>query len=185
MRTLPRPLNTAPEAWLPDAWIIEDDYDSEFRYESRPLTCLQGLDPYHRVLYVGTLSKILFPGVRLGYLIVPPDLVEAASVIRSITDRHSSMLDQGVLAAFIREGHLGRHMRRMRTLYKKRRDTAVHALAQSVAEGIVAKHGLRRAFALKLDVASEHMGDAPAYQWSSAEALDWQGPPAVWASWAA
>ncbi len=115
-----------------DAWIVEDDYDSEFRYESRPLICLQGLDRQHRVLYVGTFSKMLFPGLRLGYLIVPPDLVEAAGVIRSITDRHSSMLDQGVLSAFIQEGHLGRHMRRMRTLYKERRDTAVHALERRV-----------------------------------------------------
>jgi GntR family transcriptional regulator/MocR family aminotransferase len=115
-----------------DAWIIEDDYDSEFRYESRPLTCLQGLDEHNRVIYVGTFSKLLFPGLRLGYLIVPPELVEAASVIRSITDRHSSMQDQAVLASFISEGHLGRHMRLMRTLYRKRRDTAVHALQQRV-----------------------------------------------------
>ncbi|MBN9663589.1 MAG: PLP-dependent aminotransferase family protein [Acidobacteria bacterium] len=114
------------------AWILEDDYDSEFRYVSRPLSALQGLDESGQVIYAGTFSKVLFPSMRLGYLVAPPPLVDVFTAARSIADRHSPMVDQAVLAEFMREGHFGRHIRRMRTLYQERRDTIVEALTREL-----------------------------------------------------
>lgn len=99
-----------------DAWVVEDDYDGELRYAGHPLPSLQGLDP-QRVIYLGTFSKILFPSLRLGYAIVPPDLVEAFCGARVLMDRHPANADQQVLAAFINEGHLDRHIRRIRGVY--------------------------------------------------------------------
>src|SRR6202035_1817870 len=81
-----------------DAWVLEDDYDSEFRYANRPLSALQGLDPDGRVVYIGSFSKVLFPGLRLGYLVVPRHLVPSFTAARALTDRHSPTLDQVVLA---------------------------------------------------------------------------------------
>ncbi|MBX3082471.1 MAG: PLP-dependent aminotransferase family protein [Anaerolineae bacterium] len=103
-----------------DAWILEDDYDSEYRFVGRPLPALQGLDTCGRVLYVGTFSKVLFPALRLGYLVVPPDLVESFTAARVITDDHPPVLEQVVMTRFITEGHFARHIRRMRTLYAER-----------------------------------------------------------------
>ncbi|HYK82145.1 MAG TPA: PLP-dependent aminotransferase family protein [Gemmatimonadales bacterium] len=117
-----------------NAWVVEDDYDSEFRYVSRPLACLQGLDESGRVLYVGTFSKTLFPGLRLGYLIVPLDLAEAFGRARGITDWHSPTVEQAVLSDFITEGHFARHVRRMRVLYQARRDGLLAALRQHVGD---------------------------------------------------
>lgn len=99
-----------------DAWVVEDDYDGELRYAGHPFPSLQGLDP-QRVIYLGTFSKILFPSLRLGYAIVPPDLVEAFCGARVLMDRHPANADQHVLAAFITEGHLDRHIRRIRGVY--------------------------------------------------------------------
>lgn len=99
-----------------DAWVVEDDYDGELRYAGHPFPSLQGLDP-ERVIYLGTFSKILFPSLRLGYAIVPPDLVEAFCGARVLMDRHPANADQQVLAAFINEGHLDRHIRRIRGVY--------------------------------------------------------------------
>ena len=110
-----------------DAWIVEDDYDSEFRYASRPLSCLQGLDESGRVLYIGTFSKTVFPGLRLGYLIAPPSLVGALGEARAVSDRQPPGIEQAVLAEFIAAGHLARHVRRMRGLYEVRRDTLLRA----------------------------------------------------------
>ncbi|HXI16007.1 MAG TPA: PLP-dependent aminotransferase family protein [Chloroflexota bacterium] len=109
-------------------WILEDDYDSEFRYSGRPLASLQGLDAPDppatggRVIYLGTFSKVLFPSLRLGYLVVPPDLVEAFTVARALASRHPPSLEQAVLADFIAEGHFATHIRRMRALYAERRN---------------------------------------------------------------
>ncbi len=111
-----------------DAWVVEDDYDSEFRYVSRPLACLQGLDEGGRVIYVGTFSKTLFPGLRLGYVIAPPALVPAFAAARAVADWHSPAVEQAVLADFIREGHFARHIRRMRVLYLARRNALLAAL---------------------------------------------------------
>ncbi len=110
------------------AWIIEDDYDSEYRYEGRPIPSLQGLDTAARVIYVGTFSKVMFPALRLGYLVVPKDLVDACSTARDANDQFSSTLYQAVMTDFIREGHFGRHIRRMRMLYQQRRTALVEAI---------------------------------------------------------
>ncbi|WP_406625227.1 PLP-dependent aminotransferase family protein [Acidovorax sp. SDU_ACID1] len=98
------------------AWVVEDDYDSELRYAGHPFPSLQGLDP-DRVIYLGTFSKILFPSLRLGYAIVPPRLVDAFCGARALLDRHPPSADQHVLSAFIGEGHLDRHIRRIRGVY--------------------------------------------------------------------
>ncbi|MGB6526054.1 MAG: PLP-dependent aminotransferase family protein, partial [Candidatus Acidiferrales bacterium] len=110
------------------AWIIEDDYDSEYRFGIRPIGSLQGLDSDARVIYIGTFSKVLFPALRLGYLVIPADLVHAFSVLREATDIFSSTLYQAVLTDFIKEGHFARHIRRTRNLYAERCNALVEAL---------------------------------------------------------
>jgi GntR family transcriptional regulator/MocR family aminotransferase len=111
-----------------DGWIIEDDYDSEYRFGGRPIASLQGLDVADRVIYVGTLSKVMFPALRLGYIVVPKDLVPAFFDARDAADTFSSTLYQMVMADFIREGHFARHIRRMRALYMERREALVDAI---------------------------------------------------------
>ncbi|MGH2709545.1 MAG: PLP-dependent aminotransferase family protein, partial [Actinomycetota bacterium] len=123
------------------AWILEDDYDSEFRYASRPLACLQGLDDGARVIYLGTFSKTLFPALRLGYLVVPLDLVEAFRAARAATDRHSPTVEQAVLADFLTEGHFARHVRRMRVLYQERQEALLHAVRRHLAGRLEAAPG--------------------------------------------
>lgn len=105
------------------AWLLEDDYDSEFRYDTHPVTSLQGLDDGGRVLYVGTFSKMLSPAFRLGYLVLPEVLVKPFTRAREVMDHHPPIVTQATLEVFIREGQLERHIRRMRTVYKDRRDT--------------------------------------------------------------
>ncbi|MEM9776021.1 MAG: PLP-dependent aminotransferase family protein [Chloroflexota bacterium] len=109
-----------------DAWIIEDDYDSEYRYAGYPLEAIQGLDQAGRVIYMGTFSKVLFPALRLGYMILPPSLVEPYSATRIFTDRGTRLLEQATVNEFINEGHLGRHIRKMRTLYEERQNILVN-----------------------------------------------------------
>ncbi|WP_334016789.1 PLP-dependent aminotransferase family protein [Burkholderia gladioli] len=110
-----------------DARIVEDDYDSELRYAGHPFPAMQGLDP-RRVVYLGTFSKILFPSLRLGYAIVPPELVAAFRGARVLMDRHPPEADQHVLAAFIGEGHLDRHIRRVRGVYAASRARLIATL---------------------------------------------------------
>lgn len=112
-----------------DAHVVEDDYDSEYRYEGRPIEAVQGLDRAGRVIYVGTLSKVLFPALRLGYLVLPGPLVEPFRRAKWATDRHTGTLEQEVLAEFIRDGHFERHLRRSRTRYAARRAALLDALA--------------------------------------------------------
>lgn len=112
------------------AWILEDDYDSEYRYESPPISSVQGIDADARVLYIGTFSKVLFPALRIGYLVIPTDLVERFLRVRRLMDLGSPTFYQEVLADFISEGHFARHIRRMRTLYHERRDTLVESIRQ-------------------------------------------------------
>ena len=114
------------------AWIVEDDYDGEYRYSGRPLEALQGLDAEGRVIYIGTFSKVLFPALRLGYVVVPPDLVDAFVAARELSDRHSPVIEQAVLADFIAEGHFARHVRRMRTLYAARQAALVEAAREEL-----------------------------------------------------
>jgi GntR family transcriptional regulator/MocR family aminotransferase len=102
------------------AAIFEDDYDSEFRYASRPLPALQGLDRSGCVLYAGTFSKVTFPSMRLGYLVVPSALVDVFGAARHFNDFHSPYLEQAVMTDFIVEGHFERHIRRMRAIYHER-----------------------------------------------------------------
>lgn len=114
------------------AWIIEDDYDSEYRYESQPIASLQGLDPNSRVIYIGTFSKVLFPSLRLGYIVVPLDLVDRFVVTRRAMDLGSPSFHQEVLADFIEEGHFERHIRRMRTFYGELRRLLVCSLREQM-----------------------------------------------------
>lgn len=116
------------------AWIIEDDYDSEYRFGSRPIASLQGLDTDGRVIYVGTFSKVMFPALRLGYAVVPADLVSAFSAARDSADVFSSTLYQAAMTEFIREGHFARHIRRMRMLYMERRRALVDAIQADMGD---------------------------------------------------
>ncbi|MGE5624419.1 MAG: PLP-dependent aminotransferase family protein [Bacillota bacterium] len=128
------------------AWIIEDDYDSEYRFGGRPLASLQGLDAEGRVIYVGTFSKVMFPAMRLGYLVVPKPLVSAFIAAREAADTCSSSLYQAAMADFIREGHFARHIRRMRKLYQERRSAlveAIHAEAGGRLEVVGAEAGMQ------------------------------------------
>ncbi len=110
------------------AWIIEDDYDSEYRYQNMPIASLQGLDHNGRVIYIGTFSKTLFPSLRLGYLVLPSDLVDRFAALRRAMDLFPSYLYQAVLADFINEGYFARHIRKMRQLYSERRNALVEAI---------------------------------------------------------
>jgi GntR family transcriptional regulator / MocR family aminotransferase len=114
------------------AWILEDDYDSEYRYESQPIAALQGLDRDSRVVYIGTFSKVLFPALRVGYLVVPADLVRRFAAVREAMDIFPPTLGQAVLADFIDQGHFARHLRRMRHLYRERRSVLVEALRKEL-----------------------------------------------------
>ena len=115
------------------AWIIEDDYDSEYRYVGHPAPALQGFDPT-RVLYAGSFSKVMFPALRIGYLVVPEDLAESLLSMRRFIDTHPPTLEQMVLTRFIEEGGFERHVRRMRVLYRERRDALVDALAETLGD---------------------------------------------------
>ena len=119
-----------------DAFIIEDDYNSEYRYAGRPLASLQGLDRDERVIYIGTFSKTIFPSLRLGCVVLPKGLTSAFVAARGLIDWHSPSLDQATLADFISEGHFARHIRRMCTLYKDRQETLVTA-ARRELEGLI------------------------------------------------
>jgi GntR family transcriptional regulator / MocR family aminotransferase len=116
-----------------NAWIVEDDYDSEFRYRGRPLASLQGLDEAGRVIYAGSFSKTLFPGLRLGYLVAPEKLVDTFVHARALANNSSAGLEQFLAAEFLSEGHFGRHVRKMRALYSERQQTLVAAVERELA----------------------------------------------------
>ncbi|MBD2102532.1 PLP-dependent aminotransferase family protein [Leptolyngbya sp. FACHB-261] len=130
--SLPRRLALLAWAQQTGAIILEDDYDSEFRYDERPIPALQGLASSDSVIYIGTFSKVLFPSLRMGYLVVPQQLVPVVTRAKWLIDRQSPLLEQHVLTDFINEGHLERHIRRMRMLYAQRRETLVQALTQGL-----------------------------------------------------
>jgi GntR family transcriptional regulator / MocR family aminotransferase len=119
-----------------DAWILEDDYDSEYRYVSQPLGALQGMDPRNRVVYIGTFSKVMFPALRVGYVVVPPPLWRAFLEARDALDGFTPTLYQLALADFLRDGHFARHLRRMRGIYLRRRDALLQGLERHCAEGL-------------------------------------------------
>lgn len=121
------------------AWLLEDDYDSEYRYVSRPLGALQGMGAAGRVVYVGTFSKVLFPALRVGYLVVPPGLWDAFVAAREALDIFSPTLYQLVLADFLAQGHFARHLRRMRGIYVRRRQALLDGVARH-CDGLLAVH---------------------------------------------
>lgn len=108
-----------------DAFIFEDDFYAEFRFTGPPLPCLQGIDNFNRVIYAGTMSKILYPSLRLGYVVAPEQLIDALVKIRSTMDQHSSAIDQATLARFINEGFFLSHIKRMRRVYAERREVFI------------------------------------------------------------
>jgi GntR family transcriptional regulator/MocR family aminotransferase len=115
-----------------DSWIIEDDYDAEFRYQGRSIRSLQGLDGGRRVIYIGTFSKVLFPGLRLAYLVVPDSLVELFVNARTVAGRHSPTLEQALVERFMTDGHMARHVLRMRKLYAERRQVMIETLTATL-----------------------------------------------------
>ena len=122
-------------------WIIEDDYDSEFRYGSRPLASLQGLDTAGQVIYVGSFGKTLFPGLRVGYLVAPEALAESFATASAELYREGQLLQQAVLAEFIAEGHFTSHIRKMRALYGQRRQVLLDAVARRYGDALPAMGG--------------------------------------------
>jgi GntR family transcriptional regulator / MocR family aminotransferase len=127
------------------SWIIEDDYDSEFCYDALPIASLQGCDRDDRVVYIGTFSKVLFPSLRLGYVVVPPDLIDRFHSVRFTMDVSPPTLQQAVLADFIREGHFSRHIRRMRAVYAERRNLLIETIRRELgaaAEIVGAQAGM-------------------------------------------
>lgn len=103
-----------------DSWVIEDDYDAEFRYVGKPLAALTAIDSHQRVIYVGTFSKVLFPSLRLGYIIAPASVVDGFIAAHLSTDMHAHLIDQAVVADFMEQGHFAKHLRRMRVLHSER-----------------------------------------------------------------
>jgi GntR family transcriptional regulator/MocR family aminotransferase len=128
--SLPRRLALLRWARHADAWIVEDDYDSEYRYSARPIPCLHGLASDGRVVYVGSFSKTLFPALRLGFVIVPEDVHAGLVAIRRAADVHPPVFDQLVVADLIAEGHYERHLRRMRAVCRERLETLQDAVAR-------------------------------------------------------
>jgi GntR family transcriptional regulator/MocR family aminotransferase len=116
--------------------ILEDDYDSEYRYSGRPIPALQGLDRAGVVIFAGSFNEVLFPALRLGYLVVPPTMVDRFAAAQSVSMRHAPLLDQAVLCDFITEGHFARHIRRMRELYAERLSVLLQS-SRSRLEGLL------------------------------------------------
>nr|WP_051087966.1 PLP-dependent aminotransferase family protein [Halomonas lutea] len=123
------------------AWVVEDDYDSEFRYTTAPVASLQGLAPHTPVIYVGTFSKVLYPGLRLGYLVLPEALIDDFRRANARLHREGQYVVQSALAEFITEGHFARHVARMRTCYRQRQAALREALASALAQGLELSRG--------------------------------------------
>lgn len=134
--SLPRRMELLNWAEENHAWIIEDDYDSEYRYVGSPIASLQGLDVNHRVVYIGTFSKVLLPTIRLGYMVVPEDVIDACLIARLIITQQSPVPAQMVLAEFMREGHFMRHIRRMRKLYDDKRQVLLEAVGRFLGDSV-------------------------------------------------
>ena len=158
--SLPRRLQLLAWAQQNDTLIIEDDYDSEYRYDGRPTPALQGLDRGNCVLYVGTFSKVLFPSLRIGYLVLPKSLVSIFTRAKWLSDRHLPILEQQVLTNFIKAGHLERHIRKMRALYDRRRQILVQALKNYFGEKatiVGEKAGIHLMVGLETDLKDEEI----------------------------
>lgn len=131
--TLDRRLALIEWAARHQAWIIEDDYDSEFHYAGKPTACVQGLDPHDRTLYIGTFTKSLFPGLRIGYVVLPPQLVKPLTVGRTLLDGHNASVAQLTLARFMEGGHFGAHVRTMRGFYAERLDVLTRLIRKHLS----------------------------------------------------
>ena len=141
------------------AWIIEDDYDSEYRYGSLPIASLHGLDVNARVIYIGTFSKVLFPSLRIGYIVMPSDLVERFTAVRHAMDIFPPYLFQEVLADFITAGHFTRHIRKMRQIYEARRTALIDSLHNEFPAGSGLEiHGTEAGMHLAVTL-PEHLND--------------------------
>jgi GntR family transcriptional regulator/MocR family aminotransferase len=119
-----------------DAYIIEDDYDSEFRYDAQPLPAMQGLDRAGRVIYVGTFSKVMFPALRIAYAVLPEHMVAAFVSAKWLADRQCATLEQAALADFISDGHLVRHLRRARRAIARRRQVLLEEVQRQLGKGV-------------------------------------------------
>ncbi|MBE1236550.1 PLP-dependent aminotransferase family protein [Phaeovibrio sulfidiphilus] len=161
--SLDRRLGIIEWAWQHGSWIIEDDYDSEFHYAGKPTACVQGLDPHQRTIYVGTFTKSLFPGLRIGYMVLPPSLVEPMTVARTLQDGHNATVPQLTLARFIEGGHYGAYVRSMRAVYAGRRDQLaqlVHTYLGEVMEPQVPTGGLQMPCLFVRDLPEQAIVDA-------------------------
>lgn len=134
--SLPRRLALLQWAAEHGAWIVEDDYDSELRYSGAPLPALKSLDQQGRVLYAGSFSKVLFPGLRLGYLVLPDALIERFATASTLWWSAHGWLEQATVAEFMEQGHFSRHVRQMRQLYAARRMALVEALQRYLGEHV-------------------------------------------------
>ena len=134
LMSLPRRLALLRWARERGALVLEDDYDSEFRYAGRPVEALQGLDEAGTVVYLGTFSKVLFPALRIGYLVLPEPLIAPAQAAKWLSDRFTPTLEQQALAEFFDEGHFERHLLRMRRVYHSRRDAFLSAVDRELGE---------------------------------------------------
>lgn len=146
-------------------WIFEDDYDSEYRYSGRPVPALQGLGDGASVLFAGSFNKVLFPSLRLGYLVVPPGLADPFAAARSLAARHPPLLEQKVLVDFLVQGHFGRHLRRMRQLYAERRGVLLECAREYLAgvfELATVEAGLQTAGYFQVPVDAEAVARAVA-----------------------
>ncbi|MDD2179672.1 PLP-dependent aminotransferase family protein [Acidovorax sp. D2M1] len=115
-------------------WIIEDDYDSEFHYAGKPTACVQGLDPHQRTIYIGTFTKSMFPGLRIAFMVLPPELVAPMTAARTLLDGHSAPIAQLTLARFMEGGHFGAYVRTMRAVYCERRDVLAQLVRKHLAD---------------------------------------------------
>lgn len=174
--SLPRRLHLLKCAGEAEALIFEDDYDSEYRYAGRPMPALQGLDRAGRVLYAGTFSKTLFPSLRLGYLVVPADLISVFRTAKAVTNRHAQLLDQAVLCDFIGEGHFGRHLRRMREVYSERLSVLLESARQRLSGLLEVSNieaGLQTVGWLSADIDDEKAAQAAAARQVEVIPLSW------------
>ena len=168
------------------AWLIEDDYDSEFHYEGHPTPALQGLDHTDRVLYVGSFTKSLFPSVRMAYAVLPTSLVAPLVIARSTFDGHPAQLMQAVVTDFINQGHFAAHLRLMRQLYRSRRDTLLESRQKHLpgAQALASSSGLQLSVGLPpgseirlthqasaLGIATPSLGQT---YWSAAKVDGWR-----------
>lgn len=150
-----------------DTPIFEDDYDSEFRFSGRPIPAMQGLDHSGKVIFCGSFNKVMFPSLRLGYLVVPRNLVEVFADTKAMTTRHQSLLDQAVLCDFIEQGHLGRHLRRMRKIYEERFHILMASAQQHLAEYLeiaTIEAGLQTIGRLRIHLSAEDVAQRAALQ---------------------